>query len=68
MNVYDRWRIIGLLAEKEIKEDWEGKDVGHMSTPAVSNAAFRQVPTYGFRNRKYDLVQQMKSEGCALHV
>lgn len=31
VNVYDRWRIIGLLAEKEIKEDWEGEDVGHKS-------------------------------------
>ncbi len=44
VNVYVRWRIIG----KEIKEGWEGEDVGHKSyevSPAVSNAAFRLVPS-----------------------
>lgn len=74
--VYGRWRIIGLVAEREIKEDWEGEeDVGQKRdcrayevSPAVCHSAFREVSIYGFRNCNYDLVQQMKSTGCALSV
>lgn len=37
-------------------------------SPAVSNAALREVLTCDFRNCNYDLVQQMNSKACTLSV